>query len=1299
MNTSISRVNPLMEGNNSIEEQRIGLSLQDYLSASNTLEDKIIELLPEQIALLTLDENYSDRLALIIEHGNSTKNNLITSNQDSAFGRINLEFSQIEQTPPQFAEIDDKSTAAPIIDNQTEYNLLFSEAEASSFTDSSENVILQQLDPGDNPAFDLIGLTQLRNDPTFAGIDGSGFAVAVIDSGIDYNHPLLAPNYITGDDFVDRDNDPFDDNGHGTHVAGTIGAADETIGVAPGVDIIGLDVFDIINGEHKAPIPSQVDALEWVLDNHEEHNIIAVNMSLGGGFYTLEDDFSGNSSSDLIDQLEREGITVVAATGNSYYQNQTLNAAAPAIYSTLAVGAVWQDNSVSSISWKSGAKDFTTEADRITSFSQRLDAPNVIFAPGALIRSTQLEGDFINLGGTSMASPHVAGSVALLQEAALQFGGRLLTTDEVVEILTSTADTVVDRDNEDDNVENTGLSFPRLNIYNAVVELRRRFEGIAPPSPDNSSDPNGTIIGAFIGPTLDGEPVGTISGIIGIDGNGTVVGDKDVDIFRFEVDSPGLVTIELGTRTDDPNNFDSYLRLFDVNGNEIASNDDIVSGVEQFSRIETELAPGTYYAGVSGYNNDSYNPNVAGSGIAGDTGNYSLQLSLDNNDPNGLISGAIDIILGNDLDPLLKPGIIGSDYGNPVGVSDVDLYRIVIPDNGVLFIDIDTPYGEGEYVDSFLRLFNEEGEELVFASSGNLAESDDDLSFDADSQDTEFVSNIDNNIVLEEPNQTTLINGTFEADENYTKGNYGHSTDSFLGVEVERGKVYYLGVSDYFNSDYDPTNLDDRPEIGTGGSYELVTTFINNDINGSISQITSATDLPLFNIQENIGRDEDEDVGDRDVDFWKFNSPEAGILEIDIDSIATDTIALLFDGEGRLLAENDNHDGLDPLLQYQITPNTDYFLAITGDGNQNFDPFGLGTGSGGSTGAYTINASLLNSNQFSLLSDNSVDSELVQNITLGRVIAGNVGEDNGFAIGAEDIDLYRFIAEKDAKINIRVGANEEFSADTFLRLFDSQGNEIAFNDNETNLTRGSFLQQEVAANTEYIIGVSGNSDNARNYNPLTGDGSVPGSQGNYTLSVTESETTPLALTGGTAQIAYVAYYGRPADKGGLDFWNDGLTNSGVSYSPRGGDPLTGAEQDIYNNIVNQFGNSAEADRLFGAIDSNRDKVNKVYQFAFNRDGDDGGLDFWTEQIDLGNVTLATFALEVALGAQNEDIVVLNNKINSADLFSNSIDTEAEIEAYRGSTGEIFGRDWLGGLGDTASSQTQVDEALTNLVNN
>ena len=142
----------------------------------------------------------------------------------------------------------------------------------------------------------------------------------------------------------------------------------------------------------------------------------------------------------------------------------------------------------------------------------------------------------------------------------------------------------------------------------------------------------------------------------------------------------------------------------------------------------------------------------------------------------------------------------------------------------------------------------------------------------------------------------------------------------------------------------------------------------------------------------------------------------------------------------------------------------------------------------------------------------------------------------------------------------------------------------------------------------------------------------------------------------------------------------------------------GNDNEIYNDIVNQFGNSAEADRLFGSIDNNRDRVNRVYQFVFDRDGDAAVLEYWTEQIDLGNVTLATFALEIALGAQKNDIVVLNHKIESANLFSNSINTQQEREAYSGFSGESFGREWLDSFRDTTSTQAQVDSALTDLVN-
>ena len=90
------------------------------------------------------------------------------------------------------------------------------ESDIATIAINNQTIQIEQANPGDNPAFDLIGLTQLRNDPNFTGIDGTGFSVAVIDTGIDTNHPLLAPNYLAGYDFLDDDDDPSDPDGHGT---------------------------------------------------------------------------------------------------------------------------------------------------------------------------------------------------------------------------------------------------------------------------------------------------------------------------------------------------------------------------------------------------------------------------------------------------------------------------------------------------------------------------------------------------------------------------------------------------------------------------------------------------------------------------------------------------------------------------------------------------------------------------------------------------------------------------------------------------------------------------------------------------------------------------------------------------------------------------------------------------------------------------------------------------------------------------------------------------------------------------
>src|SRR4051812_19591450 len=149
-------------------------------------------------------------------------------------------------------------------------------------------------------AYDLMGLTALRNDPKFKNIDGRGVSVVVIDTGLDTTHPLIKPNYITGADIVGGGSTPTVTNPHGTHVAGIVGSKPDPArnydgGVAPGVGLIALNVFSQgAGGEVSADNNSIEKALQWVVTNQKKYNIVAVNMSLGGGFYKSPSEVSGD---------------------------------------------------------------------------------------------------------------------------------------------------------------------------------------------------------------------------------------------------------------------------------------------------------------------------------------------------------------------------------------------------------------------------------------------------------------------------------------------------------------------------------------------------------------------------------------------------------------------------------------------------------------------------------------------------------------------------------------------------------------------------------------------------------------------------------------------------------------------------------------------------------------------------------------------------------------------------------------------------------------------------------------------
>ncbi|MBI3409979.1 MAG: S8 family serine peptidase [Planctomycetes bacterium] len=317
-------------------------------------------------------------------------------------------------------------------------------------------------------AASLIHLDQVFADYAYRG---DGYSVAVIDTGIDYTHPDLGGGWgkrvVAGYDFVNHDSNPMDDNGHGTHVAGIIGSSSATYpGVAPHVNLIALKVLDASGSGNFGNVE---DALQWVAVHQAQYHIAAVNLSLGTGDFTvnpytfLDGDFA---------TLKSEGVFIAVASGNDYYANNgTPGLAYPAISSqVVSVGAVWAGN-FGAVSWVSGARDYSTAADRIVSFTERGPALDIL-APGAMITSTYLHGGYTTMAGTSMASPAIAGAAAILHQALDATGHHIQASqDYILNLMQTTGKTVNDGDDENDNVVNSSLNFKRLDLLAALNKV------------------------------------------------------------------------------------------------------------------------------------------------------------------------------------------------------------------------------------------------------------------------------------------------------------------------------------------------------------------------------------------------------------------------------------------------------------------------------------------------------------------------------------------------------------------------------------------------------------------------------------------------------------------------------------------------------------------------------------------------------------------------------------------------------------------------------------------------------------
>lgn len=161
------------------------------------------------------------------------------------------------------------------------------------------------------------------------------------------------------------------------------------------------------------------------------------------------------------------------------------------------------------------------------------------------------------------------------------------------------------------------------------------------------------------------------------------------------------------------------------------------------------------------------------------------------------------------------------------------------------------------------------------------------------------------------------------------------------------------------------------------------------------------------------------------------------------------------------------------------------------------------------------------------------------------------------------------------------------------------------------------------------------------------------------------------------QQVYIAYYGRPADPVGLDFWTNKLAAANGDLSA----------------IIDAFGNSAEANSLFGGL-SAQQTVNTLFNQLFGRDADVEGLLFYANGLAAGTMTAQSIALNVLDGAKNEDKTIIDNKLAVAKSFTNGLDTTDEIVAYSGNTAAGTARSMLNSV--DASTDTAAFDVNTTI---
>ena len=293
------------------------------------------------------------------------------------------------------------------------------------------------------------------------GLDGTGVRVCIVDSGIDTTHQdLSGMNLVAWRDFVNNQEQPYDDQGHGTSMAGILVANGWMEGVAPKVELV---VAKALSGNGTGDDGVVADAIDWCVDQ----NVQIISLSLGGAPGLIPFSiFGGRDSSDAADDAIDQGIVVIAAAGNDGGPDDDGDVAHPSSERlVISVGGHTEDGS----HW-SGSSIGDNNGNLIPLILPRQDPhkkPEVV-APAEGVPVINNDGTWSIVDGTSAATVYVTGAIALLLEAvpslaANESSGSSATVVQIKQALMDTSRPQPSQDGHDDN-----YGYGMLQIENLI---------------------------------------------------------------------------------------------------------------------------------------------------------------------------------------------------------------------------------------------------------------------------------------------------------------------------------------------------------------------------------------------------------------------------------------------------------------------------------------------------------------------------------------------------------------------------------------------------------------------------------------------------------------------------------------------------------------------------------------------------------------------------------------------------------------------------------------------------------------